>query len=498
MAQNACEAQATATILVVEDDAVIAADIQQTLEGLGYHVPRTAARSDDALAAAESARPDLALMDIKLKGDVDGIDTAVQLRKRFDVPVVYLSSYSDEAMLARAKATLPYGYLIKPFSERALRTAVEMALHRHSIETQLAERDRWFFTTLQSIGDAVIATDPGARVTFMNRVAESLTTWTVAEARGRPLFEVFPAVAEKGGAVTEAAAPHAAQPFETRAGTTVRAEYNAAPIVDDRGKRLGEVIVFRDVRAREEMERSLRNAERLASLGTMAANLAHEVNTPLTAVTVNLGVARELADEIGRDTPACAKVPAFKELVESLADAHGGADRVLKIASEIRQLARSTRASSERQTLSLPDVLDIALKTAFHAIPPKTRIARNYDACPLVNASDAQLSQLFLNLLTNATDAVAQAPERQRAITLSTFRDERGHAVVEIHDTGPGIPPSVLDRIFEPFFTTKAPGRGTGLGLAISQALVESLGGDIGARNDPDGGAVLRVRLPPA
>ena len=140
---------------------------------------------------AADNRPDLVLMDIRLKGEMDGVETAAEMRRRFNVPVVYLTAYADNHTLQRAKVTQPFGYIHKPFEERELYTCIEMALYKHQMEQKLRESEQWLETTLGCIGDAVVATDNKGRVKFINHVAEELTGWTRAEAGERQLTQVF-------------------------------------------------------------------------------------------------------------------------------------------------------------------------------------------------------------------------------------------------------------------------------------------------------------------
>src|SRR5262245_1207918 len=178
-------------IFVVEDEGVVSEDIAQTLTQLGYEVVGIAQSGNEALREFDAKRPDLVLMDIKLTDKLDGIQTTAELRKRRSIPVIYLTSHSDEATLRRAKETAPHGYLLKPFNERDLRTAIEVALRKHELEQKLEQRERWFSTTLESVGDAVIATDPDERITFMNAITETITGWKKEDAEGRPIREVF-------------------------------------------------------------------------------------------------------------------------------------------------------------------------------------------------------------------------------------------------------------------------------------------------------------------
>ena len=136
---------AKAKILVVEDDAITARDIQDRLRDLGYDAPAIAASGEEAIKMAEEIKLDLILMDIVLKGDMDGIEAAVQIRDRFDVPVVYLTAFMDEERLERTKVTEPFGYIIKPFEDKELHPIIEMALQRHKMEKTLRESEERFY-----------------------------------------------------------------------------------------------------------------------------------------------------------------------------------------------------------------------------------------------------------------------------------------------------------------------------------------------------------------
>ncbi len=194
---------AQAKILVTEDEGIVAMDVESRLQALGYAVTGVAASGEEAIRLADSTRPDLVLMDIKLLGELDGVAAAEEIRARFNIPVIYLTAYADDLTLQRARVTEPYAYLIKPFEERELLTAIEIALYKHEMEAKLRRSEQWLATTLRSIGDAVIATDVNGCLQFMNPVAEVLTGWKQAQALGRPLSEVFHVVTEKGRELVE-------------------------------------------------------------------------------------------------------------------------------------------------------------------------------------------------------------------------------------------------------------------------------------------------------
>ena len=174
-------------ILIVEDEGIVALDLQDRLELLGYKIEGIADTAKDAVKMAAKFSPDLVLMDIVLKGEHDGIDAARQINDLFGIPVVFLTAYADEKTLARAKQSNPYGYIVKPFTAHMLRSNIEMALHRHDINKALELR---YSTTLSSIGDAVISFDHDGKILYINPMAEALTGWKAQEAVNCHLSEV--------------------------------------------------------------------------------------------------------------------------------------------------------------------------------------------------------------------------------------------------------------------------------------------------------------------
>ena len=255
-------------ILVVEDERLVAEDIAECLEGAGYEVCGIASNGDDALELAGEHRPNLVLEDIVIRGDRDGIETAVEMRKRFDIPSIFLTAYSQNGILERAKEAAPLGFIIKPFDEEGLLSAVKLALHKAALDVQLRESADWFSTTLNSIGDGVIATDIDGRVRFMNRVAEQLTGWMLDEAEGCHITDIFcveeevseqpvvnPALeAMKFNKVRTLAAGCI---LRSRTGRRIPIDDSGAPIHDGGDDLLGAVLIFRDVSEKRESEKKL-------------------------------------------------------------------------------------------------------------------------------------------------------------------------------------------------------------------------------------------------
>jgi PAS domain S-box-containing protein len=261
-------------ILVVEDELIIAKGIEKRLKVLGYAVTDTVPTGEEAVEQALETLPDLILMDINLQGGMDGVTAAEQIRSRVDIPVIFLTAYADSATLARAKISEPFGYIVKPFQDITLTSAIEMALYKHRMESRLRRSEQRLSTTLKSIGDGVIATDRKGAVSFVNTVAENLTGWPHEEAVGRYLQEVFLCLEQDGTYSCEELVTAVIQeeaslalPEQTflisRGGKKVPIEAKATPIRDEKGNISGLVLVFTDISRRVHAEEALRRSEKL-------------------------------------------------------------------------------------------------------------------------------------------------------------------------------------------------------------------------------------------
>ncbi|HEY9862433.1 MAG TPA: response regulator, partial [Candidatus Obscuribacterales bacterium] len=271
----------TVNIMVVEDESIVAKDLQNRLKRFGYAVPVVAASGEEAILRASESNLDLVLMDIRLKGAIDGIEAARQIHHRFQLPIIYLTAYADDDTLARAKQTQPFGYLLKPFKERELNTTIEITLARHRLEQQLQEREQWLSIVLRSIADAVITIDTTGLITFMNPVAESLTGWKQAQALGQPAIAIFQtedeaaqralhqsisSVSEDGISLQTAVEIN----LKCGDGQNIPIEYSLTSLQNDQDLILGAVLVFRDLteqlKARAAIRQQAEQARLLAEL----------------------------------------------------------------------------------------------------------------------------------------------------------------------------------------------------------------------------------------
>ena len=189
-------------LLVVEDEGIVAMDIADRLTAMGYEVIGSAGSGKEAIALVEKKRPDLILMDIVIEGDFDGVATASYIHKHYQVPVVFLTANSDPRTLNRAKATSPFGYLLKPFEERELQVAVEMALYRHRAEEKIKLHQVWLTTVLSCIGDGIIATDPSGTIQLVNTAAERMLDCKSTDLLGKPILDTVKIVDPSGYNVT--------------------------------------------------------------------------------------------------------------------------------------------------------------------------------------------------------------------------------------------------------------------------------------------------------
>src|SRR5579862_7833477 len=189
----------SARILIVEDERITAEDLRDILTDLGYTVTASVSNGDEAIARAEETMPDLALMDIRIKGQLDGTETARILRERFNIPVIYLTAHADTATVARAKDAEPLGYITKPFQEAELHASIEIALHKHQEDLKFREKEHLVASTLRSVAEAVVSLDQNEIVTLFNPAAEAWTGWKASGALGKHLDEVLPLVESATG-----------------------------------------------------------------------------------------------------------------------------------------------------------------------------------------------------------------------------------------------------------------------------------------------------------
>jgi PAS domain S-box-containing protein len=362
-----------------------------------------------------------------------------------------------------------------------------LAAERSKTE-EIQLREARFRTTLASIGDAVLTTDTLGVITFVNPVAEAVMDSKASACVGRPLSEVFTIYNEVTGATAESPATKALEKgvviglanhtaLRRPNGVWVPIEDSAAPIVDDDGKVVGVVLVFRDVTNERRMQEALRQADRLAVAGRLAASVAHEINNPLAAVTNLIYLAMKESSN-----------------PEATARHLQLAERELKrVAHVSRQALRFHRLSHEIAEFDAAKILEEVIELygpRFTAMG--ITVERAYETGLKIVGSADDLRQVISNILINSADAMSRGGE----LTVSA-KNNSDSLVVTVEDDGHGITAENLPKIFEPFFTTKKE-LGTGLGLWIVKDIVEKNGGQVrvGSKVGPGGGTRVEIELP--
>jgi PAS domain S-box-containing protein len=276
-------------------------------------------------------------------------------------------------------------------------------------------------------------------------------------------------------------------------GRAVRVDLN--PIASADGTVLGGVGIVEDISERKAIQSRLQQADRMASVGTLAAGVAHEINNPLAYVSASLDMATRKLGALrhGPADPGHAD-GVLSQMSVALENARQGIERVCLI---VRDLKTFSRADEERRVLvDVERVLDSTLNLAWNQIKHRARLVKEYGGVSAAWGDESRLGQVFLNLLINASQAIPEGHPSRHEIRITTRDAERNRVVVEIRDDGEGIAPEVLGRIFDPFFTTRPTGVGTGLGLSICHGIVAALGGEITVESKLGKGSIFRVTLP--
>ncbi len=489
-------------IAVVEDERLVALDIKNHLERFGYVVPKTFTRAEDALAYIASESPDLVLMDIHLEGELDGITAAERIRRDFDIPVILLTAYADEATIERARSSRPFAYLIKPFNSRELRTSIVISIERHNLERAVRERQLLLDTVVENVGEGIFLCDNSGFVRYVNGIAASMVGAAPEELYDRRLSGVL--TFSGGESIEEAVGSRGYKTLLGKEGEEIPVDLRVAEVPSQ-----NKVYVLQDVREhiaheREllQKEEQLSHARKMEAIGRLAGGIAHEFNNLLTVI---MGYARLVADaakEAEGDEPVDAVW--VRRNAEGILSAASGST------SMIRQLLSFGRYEGQQ-----PRRVDLnAIVGSLDKILTRLmgeRIAVNFSLSReshTVMVDPGRIEQSLLNLVLNARDAMPDGG----VLTISTRSViiEESTTVVSgeippgayvslsVADTGYGIERGTLSRIFEPFFTTKERGSGTGLGLAAVYSTVDQAKGYLDVSSDSEAGTMFTIYLPAA
>ncbi len=373
------------------------------------------------------------------------------------------------------------------------------------VVARLEEQVRELRAALEDAAEGICRIDGAGRVVSVNRAFLRLFGLTAEQAPGRMWEELL---VEEDRLATRADLVAAVEKIErertgVRAdGSTFPLQLSIVPVADGPGRAgvIGHYLFIHDLSDRKRMENQLIFAGRMAAVGTLAAGVAHEINNPLAYIVANIDFARHqintVASRLSRSAVAGGPAHVLDETGEALTEARQGAERVRNIVRDLRVFARGD--DDQSGPVAVRRVLDSSINIAWNEIRHRARLVKDYGETPLVEGNESRLGQVFLNLLLNAAHAIPEGETERNEIRVTTRTDGRGYAIVEVRDSGMGIPVEIRERIFDPFFTTKPVGEGTGLGLWICHGIVSALGGDVKVDSEIGRGSTFRVTLPPA
>ncbi|ATB29398.1 PAS domain S-box protein [Melittangium boletus] len=403
--------------------------------------------------------------------------------------------HGDDELIRRAQGSdVPVEYWSHPVSRSGERvgsvvTFVDIG-ERKRAESTRRRMEEGFRTLIEHSPDAIFLHRAGTLL-FANRAAATLLGHASPEPlRGLPVSELVLPGEEGALTVTSHAGVAREARFRHHEGRQAVGEVMTVSLVFEGLPTVASIT--RDITERRQVQERMLATERMVSLGTLAAGVAHEINNPLAYMLSNLHFVDTEVRTLAQSAEAFSGDQG-REIQQALREAIDGGNRVRDIVRDLKTFSRG--GDDKRSPVDIHTVLDSCANMARSEIRHRARLVKNYGAVPPVYANDSRLGQLFLNLLVNAAQAIPHGNATLNEIRVTTMMSGR-QVLVEIQDTGVGIPPENLTRLFDPFFTTKPVGVGTGLGLSICHGIVTAQGGRISVESRPNQGSTFRVLLP--
>ena len=492
-------------IMIVDDEAVITTQLEERLTSMGYEVSGMASSGEAAVEMAQRLKPDLILMDIVMRGKIDGIAAAAIIKEKQDIPVIFLTGYTENHFIKRAKHVEPYGYIVKPFQEREIKASIEVALHKKEMERQLCESEERYRLLVNNIPGVVFTGYKDWSIDFIDSKIEVLTGHSIEDFNSRKLKWIDIVVKEDIEGIkkifTEALKSNKTYIREYRIkskkGQIIWIQQRGQIICDDQGEILhisGVLFDISDLKRaeeeREKLEARLQQVQKMEAIGSLAGGVAHGFNNLLMSIQGNTSLML-----VDTDTSH----PHYQRL-ENIEQS------VLIAAALTSQLLGFARGG--KYEVKLTDLNEMVKKTSgmFGRTKKEIKIHRKYQkAIWTVKVDQAQIEQALSNLYANALKAMPGGGElylQTENITLDKnyvkpFTVEPGRYVkISITDTGVGMDEETQKRIFEPFFTTKEMGRETGLGLASVYGIIKNHGGIINVYSEKGEGTTFNIYLP--
>jgi two-component system, cell cycle sensor histidine kinase and response regulator CckA len=489
-----------AKILIVEDELIVAQNIDNQLRKLGYDVPGTTGSAQEAISLAEKFKPDLVLMDIKLSGSMDGISAAEQIRGRFGIPVVYLTAFADKETLQRAKITDPSGYILKPFELRNLHSTIEIALHKNQLEKKLKESELRFRILAESSPVGIFQTGIDGDCVYVNKKWCEFAGMSPKQAVGGGwVSAVYPddrdrvAKAWYNSARTGSLFQQEYR-FQTPQGEITWLFGSAAPLITESGDKIGYIGTITDITQRKNLEEELLTGRKLESVGILAGGIAHDFNNLLSVILGTISLMKEDSN-------------ITEDQFMMLESTEKASVQASDLAQKLITFSKGGWLNRKKFPVSL--LIGEVIDQNFTHVSPSPSFKIDIPPGLLdVDGDKTQLKQVFLNLVLNAVEAGKETD--QISITAGNIDNTKGnintalkpgrYVRITVADKGMGIPREHLDKIFDPYFTTKEKGskKGLGLGMTICYSVVKKHGGFIAVKSEECCGTTVDVYLPAA
>lgn len=481
-------------ILVVEDEAITAMDIRTRLEKLQYTVVDTLFTGEEAVVVATNSKPDLILMDIVLKGEMDGTEAASIITSKLHIPIIFLTAYNDNKTFNRAKMSLPYGYLTKPFETQDLQIAIELALYRRDMELKLAIAEQHYATLMDNASCGIVSHDRNGNILDINKMGETLFGEVKNVIVGKDFKSyVIPSEREyykvmlNKVTVERSISSHEGHFLQSN-GNIIDLEFSSACV--NIGDKEILLTILTDMTETNQLRKQSMLNEKLATIGTLSAGIMHEINNPLSWMLTNLSLLSKKLAKLEYDQNKTLGQE-FKEITEETLD---GAKRIQDIVFSLKGFAHADE--DEFTPTDINKVLLTTIKMVSGESKQRAKIETEFQSnLPLALINSGKLQQVFLNIVINAIQAFPEGKIDNNLIRINTSL-VNNKIIIEMMDNGEGIPPENISKIFDPFFTTKPAGKGSGLGLSICHDIINSFRGNLSVKSALGEGTTFTISIP--
>ena len=471
-----------ASIMIIEDETIIAKDIENILLNHGYKISGIFSRAEDAIESLNASVPDLILMDVVLKGDMDGIEAADLINKKVHVPIIFITAYADDITISRIKKTDPYGYFLKPFEEKELQTWIETTLHKFETEKHNNQNGNLISPILEVLDTGIIVFDSGSCVVSMNNAAEKITQLTRTDVLGKKLKFIFDAdtlgdnIEKLFSAVP--LAEHAVKKLRISAGNKAGTELfcNIVYISRDAAG-----IIFNEednnkiAELKKKLDDSYKEVEKFAYFAS------HDLQEPLRMVASYVQLLKKRYNN---------KID--KEANEFIDFAVSGTHRMKGLIDDLLLYSRINAKHFNPEEIDCTKIVE-EITEQVSVKWKKSNPVIKHEKLPVIYADTYQIYQLFHHLITNSIKFnVSTRPQ----VDISC-KKKNGSWKFTIRDNGIGIEKQYHEKIFEAFqrLHNHKDFPGTGIGLAVCKKIVEMHGGEIGVESKPEKGTTFYFTL---